>query len=496
MNQHRALLRTLVASTATAIGELAVRRDEPAVVGRAAPTRLASSSHRQPPRLSFDPMAASAPTRLALRPLLPLSVCIIALLLLASAAAPFAAASSSSLFRRLLDAAATGAGDSESVKAAPTLAESTIDADPSAWNRPPSSAARPQACPSDADQATSIEAGATASTTVDTDLVRSSLVVEVTRFARGFDPREMYRPNAEPTEGVGAEVKSETGRTETTEPSVAQETPAAAPTPALPAQPATADAAPAPVAISAPASQPITSAIDTRFKSGPSPPSDSELRALLLSVQTEQLSALSRLNEYLSALNRVAKPPVVQRLHSDAIYTEPQYDYGCRSSNGTYNTQFCDYSRPIVVGYRSSTRLSFESPIGSALRVLAGAIDKSNGGARVESISNVASERLIVEAERSSAAEATRESLAKAAAVAGAIKQGEAHSADLRVQQVICSSYPYYSSPMYIPMAAPIAAFADGAQSPSSSGAAILPPQLSSSTVAVSATCTIKVKLL
>jgi len=212
-------------------------------------------------------------------------------------------------------------------------------------------------------------------------------------------------------------------------------------------------------------------------------------------VQSEQLSSLSRLNEYLSSLNRVAKPAVVQRLHSDAIYTEPLYDYGCRDVYGAHNAQFCDYSRPVVVGYRSSARLSFESPLGSALRVLAGATDKSNGGARVESISNIASERLIAEAERSSAAEATREALAKAAAVAGAVRHGEAQSADLRVQQVVCSSYPYYPSPMYIPMAAPVAAFAEGAQSPSPSGA-ILPPQLSSSTVAVSATCTIKVKLL
>ena len=394
--------------------------------------------------------------------LLVAAACVLALL---AAPAPAAGAP----FRKLLNTDAAAADIADELVAAAgigpgPLGGSHAGSQPSN-SQPSYSPPQQQEDAREREQPSSISVSASFTVPIDTDLVRATMVIDSAHYAYGYDPRQQAPYGYATAASADAPVPE----------------PAAAPAPAdapaaAPAAAAEVDAAQVPTGgVKAPG--------ESRY------PSEKELSALQRKAQEDVLDDLSKLLDY---LKQRAYKDQVERIRSEGVRVEPVYDYGCRSPAGVYNSALCDYSRPMVVGYRASARVTFDAELGSAYQIVTGAMEKRNGGARLESLVDVAGELKRDKAELQAIREAIKKIVKKVRVAIQIIEEVlEEVGIDVKLVKVKCRVKVEPEQRHWYSLAGSAAMSADkygGAQS--------MVPRMSGSTVDLEVECTIKFAII
>jgi len=219
-------------------------------------------------------------------------------------------------------------------------------------------------------------------------------------------------------------------------------------------------------------------------------PSEKELAGLQRKAQEDVLDDLNKLMDY---LKQRAYKDKVERIRSEGVRVEPVYDYGCRSPAGVYDSALCDYSRPMVVGYRASARVTFDAELGSAYSIVSGAMEKRNGGARLESLVDVASELKRDKAELQAIREAIKKIVKKVRVAIQIIEEVlEEVGIDVKLVKVKCRVKVEPEQRHWYSLAAGAAMSADKY----GESASAMVPRMSGSTVDLEVECTIKFAII
>ena len=155
-------------------------------------------------------------------------------------------------------------------------------------------------------------------------------------------------------------------------------------------------------------------------------------------MQQSVAAASTKLLRYLNS------QPSVSNVVSEGIQISPLYDYGCGSATlGTYEQSKCDYSNPHVIGFEATMRVSFDVTLAAAVEVTMAAVT-SYGADQIVSLTNIASDALILRAEKDAITTATKNAIYKANTAAAALTylNPDYASADLTLAQLTCTSSP------------------------------------------------------
>jgi stage V sporulation protein SpoVS len=315
------------------------------------------------------------------------------------------------------------------------------------------------------EQQSSISVTASFTVPIDTDLVRATMVIDSAQYAYGYDPRQQA-PYGYAT-------------------AASADAPAPVPEPA--AAPADAPAAAEVDAAHVPTGG-VKAPGESRY------PSEKELAGLQRKAQEDVLDDLNKLMDY---LKQRAYKDKVERIRSEGVRVEPVYDYGCRSPAGVYDSALCDYSRPMVVGYRASARVTFDAELGSAYSIVSGAMEKRNGGARLESLVDVASELKRDKAELQAIREAIKKIVKKVRAAIQIIEEVlEDQGIDVKLVKVKCRVKVEPEKRHWYSLAGGAGAMQMVAGSYSDDSAQAMVPRMSGSTVDLEVECTIKFAII
>ena len=346
------------------------------------------------------------------------------------------------------------------------------------------------------EQKSSISVTASFTVPIDTDLVRATMVVSSSHHAQGFEPRKQGAYGH--ITAAGAEGPKIGGA-----PAFAEVNATGAPYPG--AQPG-GQQYPGGAQQQYPggAQQQYPGGAQQQYpggaqgfpggSKGSSYPSEQELSGLQRKAQEE---AMRDVDNLMSHLKQRAHKDKVERIRSEGVRVEPIYDYGCRNSAGVHESARCDYSNPMVVGYRASARVTCDAELGSAYQIVSGAMEKRNGGARLESLVDVASELRRDKAELQAIREAIKKIVKKVRVAIQIIEEVlEEVGIDVKLVKVKCRVKVEPEKRHWYSLAGGAGAMQMVAGSYSDDSAQAMVPRMSGSTVDLEVECTIKFAII